>query len=158
MLCSRLLATDELNRYTDEYKELSIIKIMGNFDSELRDFLEKKPLYLWQKFELLEESTQLSLSQIEMECPTCRRSRPFSDRRPRGSGMGLSTPKLESSIYPFWFTCDSCSSSRYTFFVEIDVEKSKIRKIGQSPAWSINIDGDIDKFLEDKFCPAVWFK
>ncbi|MBC1224860.1 hypothetical protein GNF10_34585 [Nostoc sp. UCD121] len=122
---------------------------MGSFNAELRDFLEKKPLYSWHKFELPEYSTQLLLSQIEMECPTCRRSRPFSDRRSRGGGTGISTPKLESNIYSFLFTCDSCSSSKYTFFVEVDVEKCKIRKVGQSPAWSINLDGDIDKFLGD---------
>lgn len=124
---------------------------MNNLSEKLREFLEKKPLYSWQKFELPEYSTQFAnLFQIEMECPTCKRSRPFSDRRGTGSGAGYSpVAKLESSIYSFWFKCDSCSSSEYAFFIEVDIENGKIRKVGQSPAWSINLDKDIDRFLED---------
>jgi len=123
---------------------------MNNLSEKLREFLEKKPLYSWQKFELPAYSTPFTdLFQIEMECSTCKRSRPFSDRRARGSGSGNSVPKLESSIYSFLFKCDSCSSSKYAFFIEVDIENGKIRKVGQSPAWSINLDKDIDRFLED---------
>ena len=123
---------------------------MNNLSENFREFLEKKPLYSWQKFEWYEYSTELTnLFQIEMECPTCKRSRPFSDRRARGSGAGYPQPKLESSINSFWFKCDSCSSSKYAFFIEVDIENGKIRKVGQSPAWSINLDKDIDRFLED---------
>ena len=123
---------------------------MNNFSEKLREFLEKKPLYSWQKFELPEYSTQFTdLFQIEMECPTCKRSRPFSDRRARGSGAGYPQPKLISTIYSFRFECDTCSSSKYAFFIEVDIENCKIRKVGQSPAWSINLDKDIDRFLED---------
>jgi hypothetical protein len=84
-----------------------------------------------------------------MECPSCRKSRPFSDRRARGSGTGQSIPKLKSDIYSFYFTCDGCSLSKYTFFVEVDVEEERVRKVGQKPAWSINLDRDLEKFLED---------
>jgi hypothetical protein len=84
-----------------------------------------------------------------MECPTCKRSRPFSDRRSRGYVPTNSLPQLKSSIYSFRFECDSCSSSKYAFFIEVDIENGKIRKVGQSPAWSINLDKDIDRFLED---------
>jgi hypothetical protein len=122
---------------------------MNNLSEKLREFLEKKPLYSWQKFELPEYLTEFTnLFQIEMECPTCKRSRPFSDResdnRPRYPGT-----TLESSLYSFGFKCDSCSSSEYTFFIEVDIENGKIRKVGQSPAWSINLDKDIERFLED---------
>ncbi|MBD1943519.1 hypothetical protein H6F50_14335 [Coleofasciculus sp. FACHB-712] len=123
---------------------------MNNLSEKLREFLEKKPLYSWQKFELPEYSTQFTnLFQIEMECPTCKRSRPFSDRQVTRSAFEYSIPKLESRIYPFCFKCDSCSSTEYAFFVEVDIENGKIRKVGQSPAWSITLDKDIDRFLED---------
>jgi hypothetical protein len=125
---------------------------MSNFNEELESFFEKKPLYSWVKFDLPEYITGLySLSKIEMECSVCRKSRPFSDRRPRGSGTGAgqSIPKLESDIYSFRFTCDGCSSAKYIFFVEMDVEKKRFRKVGQNPAWSINLDKDLEKFLED---------
>jgi hypothetical protein len=122
---------------------------MNNFTEKLKEFLEKKALYSWQKFELPEYSKEFTnLFQIEMECPTCKRSRPFSDRINYSSGNYL--PKLlESSIYSFRFECDTCSSSKYDFFIEVDIENGKIRKVGQSPAWSINLDKDIERFLED---------
>lgn len=78
----------------------------------------------------------------------CRKSRPFSDKRTGGSGFGQSIPKLKSSIYSFWFTCDGCSSGEYVFFVEVNIEEKKVRKVGQNPAWSINLDKDLEKFLE----------
>jgi len=151
--------------------------------SEFREFLEKKPLYSPQKFELPEFDTPFTdlsqiefdrrftnlsqiefdrlfadLAQIEMECPTCKRSRPFGRQRIRLGddyseddypGDYYPVEKLASRIYPFWFKCLSCSSSEYTFFIEVDIEKSKISKVGQSPPWSINLDKDIDRFLED---------
>jgi hypothetical protein len=122
---------------------------MNDFQQDLRHFLENKSLYSWVKMDLPEHAHQFcALSQIEMQCPKCRKSRPFSDRRARGSGAGLSIPKLESHIYSFRFTCDGCSLSEYTFFVEVDTAEKRVRKVGQSPAWSINLDKDLEKFLE----------
>jgi hypothetical protein len=122
---------------------------MNDFNQDLRHFLENKSLYSWIKIDLPEYATQFcSLSQVEMECPKCRKGRPFSDRRARGSGSGQSIPKLKSDIYSFQFTCDGCSSSKYIFFVEVDTEEKRVRKIGQNPAWSINLDNDLEKFLE----------
>jgi len=122
---------------------------MNDFNQNLRHFLEKKPLYSWSKVDLPENVAQFcSLSKIEMECPECRKSRPFSDKRPRGSGLGQSITKVESDIYSFQFTCDGCSSSRYIFWVEVDIEERRIRKVGQSPARSINLDKDLERFLE----------
>jgi len=122
---------------------------MNDLQQNLRHFLEKKSLYSWVKLDLPEYTHQFcSLTQIEMECPKCKKSRPFSDRRPRGSGAGQSIPKLESDIYSFRFTCDSCTSGKYVFFVEVDTEEKRVRKIGQNPAWSINLDKDLEKFLE----------
>lgn len=122
---------------------------MNNLSEKLREFLEKKPLYSWQKFELPEfEIPFTDLFQIEMECPTCKRSRPFG-REGIDPGDYYSETRLESRIYSFWFKCHSCSSSEYAFYIEVDIENGKIRKAGQSPAWSINLDKDIDRFLED---------
>ena len=129
---------------------------MDDFNQNIRYFLEKKSLYSWSKIDLPEYATQFcSLSKIEMECPKCRKSRPFFDRRARGSGVGQSIPKLESDIYSFRFTCDDCSSCEYIYFVEVDTEEKRIRKVGQSPAWSINLDKDLESFLEDD---AEFFK
>jgi hypothetical protein len=155
---------------------------MNNF-SEFREFLEKKPLYSWQKFERPEFDTPFTdlsqieferrftnlsqieferlftdLAQIEMECPTCKRSRPFGCQRIRlrddysdddYPGDDYRVEKLASRIYPFWFKCYTCSSSEYTFFIEVDIENSRIRKVGQSPPWPTNLDKNIARFLGD---------
>lgn len=136
---------------------------MSDFNKDLKHFLEKKSLYSWVTIELPENVSQfLQIDKIEMDCPICKKSRPFSDRRPSGGGLGQSIPKLESEIYSFSFTCDGCSSnfrqgyrSKYIFFVEVNVERKSIKKVGQSPAWSINLEKDLEKFLEGD---AEYFK
>jgi hypothetical protein len=158
---------------------------MNNFTENLRKFFETKPLYSWQKFELSEYATEFTyfapsefnteftnLSQIEMECPTCKRSRPFG-RQKIGSGHNYShddsddyshddpideysEAKVPFKIYPFFFKCHTCSLSEYVFFIEVDIENTKIRKIGQSPPWLLtNAHKDIDRFLKDD---AVFFQ
>lgn len=123
---------------------------MNNLSEKLREFLEKKPLYSWQKFELREYSTECTnFCQIEMECPNCKRSRSFSEHRGRSSDAGSVQMVEGSGIYLFWFDCDTCGEGEYAFLIEGDRENGKIRKVGQSPAWSINLDKDIDRFLED---------
>jgi hypothetical protein len=116
---------------------------MNDLSKHLRDFLETQPLYKWSKIQLPERLSQFTnLSQIEMECLTCRVSRPFSDRRSRGAGIAspgstVRIPEVESGIYLFLFTCNGCLKGQYYFYVELDVENKRIRKVGQSPPWSI---------------------
>jgi hypothetical protein len=92
---------------------------MNNLSEKLIEFLEKKPLYSWQKFEWREYSTEcIYLSQIEMECSTCKRSRSFSERDGRSSGAGSTLEAVEESgIYSFWFACDTCGESEYAFLI-----------------------------------------
>ncbi len=52
------------------------------FNEDLRYFLEKKPLYSWVNIELPDSISQFhSLDKVEMECPVCKKSRPFTDRK-----------------------------------------------------------------------------
>ena len=148
---------------------------MSNLSEKFREFLEKKPLYSWQDFEFPEYNTQgnklanklgyefhtgfADLSQIEMECPNCKQSRPFGREkivlRHNNSDFEYVLTKVTSTIYPFVFQCHSCSSE-YSFFIEVDIEKCKVKKVGQNPSWlSTNNNKDIDKFLKDD---AVFFK
>ncbi len=88
---------------------------MTNLNEELKVFLEQKPLYSGKKFELPEFVTEFDdlarefglgfpgLSQIEMECLTCKRSRPF--------GRQKAALRVGSKIYAFLFICHTCSSS-----------------------------------------------
>jgi len=149
---------------------------MSNLNEKLREFLEKKPLYSWQDLELPEYDTEFTklatklanelytgfadLSQIEMECPNCKQSRPFGRekivlRHNYDPDIEYVVTKVTSTIYPFVFKCHTCSSE-YSFFIEVDIEKCKIKKVGQNPSWlSTNNNKDIDKFLKDD---AVFFK
>jgi len=162
---------------------------MNNLSKKLREFLEKKPLYIPEKFELTEEKLEFpddlilftnsltesdfnkaftELSQIEMECSTCEQSRPFGRKK-----IGLdnnypddehldndySVAKVTSKIYAFLFNCHSCFSSEYAFFIEVDIEKCTITKVGQSPSWiptNAHKNKDIYKFLAKK--DAIFFK
>jgi hypothetical protein len=128
---------------------------MSTFKEDLRHFLEEKSLYSWVDIDLPELKGHFySVDKVEMECPICKKSRPFSDRlfiRP-GSGTGAGfpqsiPPKLDSDVHTVQFTCNGCLSCKYVFFVDVDTEKKRVRKVGQTPAWSINLDRDIEKFL-----------
>lgn len=146
---------------------------MNNLSEELKEFLEKQPLYSDKKFELPEYTTEFThlahefytgfprLSQIEMECPNCKQSRPFGRQeivvRDNSSHNELFVTKITSKVYPFVFKCHSCSSSEYVFFIEVDIEKGEIKKVGQTPSWlSTNNNKNIFKFLKKE--DAVFFK
>lgn len=159
---------------------------MNNLNEDLRNFFEKTPLYLPQKFQVecltdvidspdFTESRDLNendlktgfanLSQIEMECPICKKSRPFDRKK-----IGLDdhypddnypdddyfVTKLTSRFHAFLFKCHTCLSSEYAFLIEVDIEKSELQKIGQSSSWySIYDDKIINKFLKKD---ATFFK
>jgi hypothetical protein len=159
---------------------------MNNLNEDLRNFFEKTPLYLPQKFQVSEcftdfidspdfadsrnlnerdlETGFANLSQIEMECPICKKSRPFDRKK---TGLDDHYPddnyphddyfvtKLTSKFHTFLFKCHTCISSEYSFLIEVDIEKSELQKIGQSPSWySIYNNEIINKFLKDD---AVFF-
>jgi hypothetical protein len=89
---------------------------MSTFNEDLRHFLEKKSLYSWVDIELPESIQQFySLNKIEINCLTCKKSRPFSDKQSGNYGYGISQSlsKYRSDIYSFCFTCDGCSSEKY---------------------------------------------
>jgi hypothetical protein len=121
---------------------------MPAFEESFRNFLELQTLYSWANIPPPEYLSNFSsVVQIEMQCEVCKRSRPFSDRRPRGSGARMTPQKTEAMIYSFTFTCDGCATSRYSFYVEVSKDLSKIRKVGQAPAWSIALDKTLSAFL-----------
>jgi hypothetical protein len=138
--------------------------------------LEERPRHSWQEFGLEEYAIQptyvtenefnialTGLSQIEMECNTCKQSRPFGRQKiglandysdddhsnDEYSSNDYFVANVGSKTYLFLFKCYGCSSSKYTFFIEVDTKKGRIRKIGQNPPWPINLDKDIERFLKD---------
>jgi len=121
---------------------------MPVFEEVFRNFLETQALYSWANIAPPEYLSKFaSVVQIEMQCEVCRRSRPFSDRRARGSSAGMTPQKTKAEIYGFTFTCDGCSTTKYSFYVEVSKDLTKIRKVGQAPAWSIALDKRLSAFL-----------
>lgn len=54
---------------------------------------------------------------------------------------------LESRVYVFEMECKGCNYYRYTFWIDIDKDKSRARKIGQIPQPSIDVPSDLAKAL-----------
>lgn len=119
--------------------------------SELIDFLQTKPLYTWITITRPDYHVQLSPDiTLELYCGICNKERPFRDYRSRGGGAGLPTPPPQSGLLHYTYSCTGCGKYKYDFFTQYDSDKSKIRKIGQLPPWSIQIDNEIEKVLRDE--------
>jgi len=63
--------------------------------------------------------------------------------------MGQTPQKTKPEIYWLSFLCDGCSFTRYNFFIEVSNDLSRIRKVGQAPAWSVSLDKKLTRFLGD---------
>ena len=119
--------------------------------SELIKFLELKPLYSWVSITKPDYHSQLSPDiTLELYCGICKKERPFKDYRSRGGGEPGSMPSPKSGILHYTCICTGCGIYKYDFFADFDLEKSRIRKIGQLPPWSIQIDKDMEKILKDE--------
>jgi len=124
----------------------------------LSEFVTATPLYTWRVVELPEFERVLDPGQVILHCNTCSGERPFRDDRPRGSGItsgAVSRPPspLGAGPYLIYLRCGFCSKQEYYFWVETDPEKSRIRKVGQWPPWSIDIAPDIAKSLGSDLDP-----
>jgi hypothetical protein len=119
-------------------------------------FLTKAPLYSWRNLELPEYPIGLKPGQLFLFCNVCGGERPFLDDRPSGSGSPpggyVEPPKpiQEGDLFIFYVRCGFCAKQKYFFWVETDPTRGRVRKVGQSPPWSIDIDREIaDRLGED---------
>lgn len=140
-------------------------------------FLEAYPLY--KKFDFVIDKpwfgsygshggtilNELPEPAINMLCPICKSTQTFNmineypdsedkQKTPRSSPAGL-TFKLD-------YLCSSCKRFHYEFYLEFGVTKKLnkkkeeiwsngwVRKIGQKPEWSIDIDKHVENFLSDE--------
>jgi hypothetical protein len=63
----------------------------------LADFLVKQPLYVKQRVNFPDRSTQMVVRRADLRCPSCRAERPFTVQRrvARGSQSLLADPKSQ---------------------------------------------------------------
>ena len=106
----------------------------------LAEILERAPLYSWRSLQLPDSTRDFFPDQMTLFCSKCGGERPFKEQH--GSGSGTVYPQLKSDVYWFSIYCGFCYEKHY-FFVEVDLDRSRIRKVGQSPPWNIEISRDL---------------
>lgn len=119
---------------------------MNTIKDKMIEFLAKKPLYVKVNFALPEYPSGIYPDKAFFFCHQCGIERPFTDPRPRGSGAGMPSPKLESGVYVFLYSCNGCSTEHY-YWIEVNSEEAWIRKVGQLPAWDIDLSPDLEQTL-----------
>lgn len=141
-----------------------------------KKFLEEYPLY--RKFDFTIEKpvfyhmgghtgtilSELPKPAINMECPVCKSIQTFNmiNEYYDSSELKKSTNSPVFITFQLNYFCSCCKLFHYEFFIDfgvtkkIDKNKSEVwsngwvRKIGQKPEWSIEIDTQVKKFLNDE--------
>ncbi len=146
----------KINRTTQTMKQLA--------DSDIKEFLENVPLYVWRKFSRPSVNRRsLWIKEIDAFCETCGQSRPFhakdepSDRfvaaMPplRGPGISSTDQYLKTGTSYFEFTCVSCGKSKRRHLVEQIVAEKTIRfqKYGELPRKRLARNPILQRFLKD---------
>lgn len=119
------------------------------FDNEIKAFLEKVPLYVWQEYDLTAfKRSSLWIEEIDAFCETCGLVRPFLTRTSIG---GTSGDRLCSDTVCFKFTCVSCRRAHREFHVQLIVgEKTvQLQKYGELPRRKIERKQVLQRFFKD---------
>ncbi len=122
-------------------------------DSNIKEFLENDPLYVWQEFEKPANLIDLQIREIDAFCEKCEQSRPFQAFRSTSAGPapGATIQYLETGTSHLEFTCVSCRKSRREYHVEqiVDGETMRLQKYGELPKKQLERSPVLQRFLED---------
>jgi hypothetical protein len=121
-------------------------------DNKIKEFLEDSPLYSWKEFKSPDMSRgSLWIREIDAYCENCKQKRPFQDRRPRGSGVGMPIKSLSTGQSYFQFKCVSCSLTTHEYLVNqiVTDETIKIQKYGELPRKALNRDSLLQNFFSN---------
>ena len=129
-------------------------------DSNIKEFLENVPLYVWREFNKPANLLNLQISEIDAFCEKCEQSRPFQDFRATGGGpgpgpvgysFGTATQHLQTGTSHLEFTCVSCKKSMREYHVEqiVDGETIRLQKYGELPKKQLERDPVLQRFLKD---------
>ena len=137
-------------------------------DSDIKEFLENVPLYVWRKFSRPSVNRRsLWIKEIDAFCETCGQPRPFQvkenpltsfgrfeDAIPaseRRVGIGSADQYLKTGTSYFEFTCVSCGKSKREYHVEQIVDENTIRfqKYGERPRKRLARNPILQRFLKD---------
>ncbi|MDP4010099.1 MAG: hypothetical protein Q8P53_03940 [Candidatus Shapirobacteria bacterium] len=140
-----------------------------------KKFLEEYPLYRRFDFEIEKiwstnyttggtRISQLPKPAINLECPICKSIQTFNMVNEYFDDSDLKKKYNSPAFVSFQlnYFCSCCKAFHYEFFVDfgvtrkIDKDKNEIwtngwvRKIGQKPEWSIEIDSQVQKFINEE--------
>lgn len=138
-------------------------------DSDIKEFLEKVPLYVWREFRKPDiNRLSLWIGEIDAFCERCGQPRPFQDLRSRGAGARGATaqaafggtigggivsadPYLQTGTSYFMFTCVSCGESEREYHVQqiVDGETTRLQKYGELPRKQLERNPVLQRFLKD---------
>ena len=134
----------KIRRTTQAMKQLT--------DSDIREFLENVPLYVWREFGRPAVNREsFWIREIDAFCENCQQLRPFQDLRSRGGGAGMTAQHLKTGTSYFEFKCVSCGKSKREYHVEQVVEGETIRlqKYGELPRKRLAKNPVLQRFLKD---------
>ena len=136
-------------------------------DSDVKEFLEKVPLYVWKQFGKPNIHRRNHwIREIDAFCDTCGQRRPFhAEDKPydafdrfggtmpplRGSGIGATDRSLKTGTSYFKFTCVSCGESEREYHVQqiVDGETIRLQKYGELPKKQLERNPVLQQFLKD---------
>ena len=137
-------------------------------DSDIKEFLENSPLYVWREFSRPSVNRRsLWIREIDAFCETCRQPRPFQEKENplaslerfgnaipvtgRGGSIGSADLYLETGLSHFEFTCVSCGRSKREYHVEqiVDEKTIRLQKYGERPRKRLARDPVLQRFLND---------
>ena len=120
-------------------------------DSDIKEFLENIPLYVWREFEKPANLIDLQIREIDAFCEKCEQSRPFQSFRSTGGGPSAKIQYLKTGTSHLEFTCVSCKKSMREYHVERIVDGATIRlqKYGELPKKQLERNPVLQRFLED---------
>lgn len=117
-----------------------------------REFLETSPLLSWAAIQAPGTMKGLDATRPRLTCKPCASVVPFELASVGGMGFGKGLSSSEMAPQPVYsgpqllrYECTSCHKTAAQFFVEI--ETGRVRKLGQSPPWTINASKRVEDFL-----------
>ncbi len=131
-------------------------------------FLEEYQLYRKFEFRLPSYFREIKDVNINMHCPDCKETRTFRFlhkyqhekklihrtgslpmNRPIAS-IGSPSPDVkENSIIQLNYICASCEKFNRIFSLRVGKNRQYIEKVGQYPAWDINIEKNLKEILKN---------
>jgi hypothetical protein len=116
-----------------------------------REFLEEYPLYRKFRMELPEKLSNLAKIPVTMRCENEGSDQTFNMIREYYSGHIGPGQRCLGNTREIEYQCRSCSRFMRYFMLEFgeDSKGSYVMKVGQSPAWDIKPDKELERILGD---------